>query len=554
MTAKALKMVHKTPVKQEVAASTLDLLKIKMPHSNEIEEVVIGGLLLDILAYKNAKQFLPKPEVFFRKHHQTVFKAVERLAKKNGKIDFITVNEEIKKVGLIGDRSQPNPELKGRKLNNFVNFAITSLELVQLSDRVASTANIEAHAGILHQLFIRRETISRTLVLAKEAANPTNNIFDLLRQTQKDFRASNPSKVIKLKTMNEAMAAGAAVAPSRWVAGNLFKESEVCILFADAGDGKSVLAFQIADAASKGEGMFRNCDVPDFQNQCEPKLTHFYDFELEEPELWSRYSQDNQGYDFSDKLKRGALDPDFLDFENADELIASEIERDIEIEEPEVVVIDNLTYIISESQDSSIATKLMKRLLAIQKRSRKPLTIIVIAHTPKRDPSVPILMKNLAGSANLANFAKSIVAISKSSQDEYKRYIKHIKCRNGKNLHGQDNVIECIIGKNGARLEYEFVGFSKESEHLMIYDNSENEEEAIELAVIWRKNNMPLREIAKRLKSEGLVKWSHSTVNRKIIQANSGIDTLFDEIDEKHKKKKSAATAKDSPKAKTPVK
>ena len=515
-----------------LSTTLLKNLNLEIPTSLPIEEAVIGAFLMDVTAYDDAKHFLPNPQIFSVTKNQSIFRVIQQLRNKNKPIDLLTVNEALKEVGLSGDANHPPADLTGKKLANFQKFAVSPLYLVELTNRVASTANTEYHAAILYQNAMRRTAINKAITLAQSAANMEIDIFETYDDVVRDFRSSNPAKVIKLKSMNDAMKTGREAPPSKWVAGNLFKENEVCFLFADAGDGKSVLAFQIADAISKGEPIFRNCNHPDFINQCEPKLTYFYDFELEEAELFGRYSINGEAYNFSENFIRGQIDPNFLDFENADELIAREIQRDIELNEPEFVVIDNLTYIIAESQDSAIATKFMKRLLAIQRRSKKPVTIIVIAHTPKRDPSTPILMKNLAGSMNLANFSKSIVAISKSAKDPHMRYIKHIKCRSGIMMHGNDNVIECLISKNGTRLEYEFMGFSNETDHLQVYNNKENEELAIEKAYEMRQNGTSFRDIAAKLKKLDLVNWSYATVTRKLKNYKPNIiDPLFDDID-----------------------
>lgn len=547
MGAKSLQVAHKRPPKQEIPSTILQLLNIEIPFEESLENPVLGACMLDKEAFSKIRNFIKTPEVFHQPENQTVFKAIQQLTKKGIPIDMVTVNNQIKKMGLIGDKAAPPQDLKGRKLREFEKFAVHSSWIVSLTNTVASTANVEAHAAMLYQIFMQREAIRKSILLIKQAANPQNNIFDLYDQVQRDFRANNPAKIIQIRKMNEAMDRGAAAPPSRWISGNLFKENEVGLLFADAGTGKSVLAFQLADAASKGTHVFRNHTHFDFENQCDPKKTAFYDFELEEAELYSRYSKDKEMYKFSDNLYRGALNPDFLDFENADELICNEIERDIELEEFEFVVIDNLTYMISESQDSAIATKFMKRILALQRRSTKPLTIIVIAHTPKRDPSMPILMRHLSGSMNLANFAKSIVAVSKSAQDPHKRYIKHIKCRNGIMLHGHDNVIECVMVKEGTFLEYEFVGFAKEKDHLMMIDDEEREENCLADALEWRTNGMSFRDIAKKLKEDYDIGWSHTTVSRKINQFRK---KRFGDINEVANKELDASDAADNAKIK----
>ncbi len=318
--------------------------------------------------------------------------------------------------------------------------------------------------------------------------------------------------MLRIQSMNEVLDEGAKEPPSRWMCGNLVKENEVCILFGDEGTGKSVLAFQMGDAVSRGKAIF---PVPGFENHCEPKFTIFYDFELEPSELFARYSFHNEKHMFHENFKRGSLSNDFLDLETMDQAIIHEIQRDIEIHKPGFVIIDNITYIISESQDPLVATNLMKKLLALQRKHK--LTILVIAHTPKRDLSMPIENRHLAGAKNLSNFAKSVIAVSHSKKDIDKRYIKHTKCRNGRKLHDESNVIECVLLKEGAMLQYEFHGTGPEQPHLTVKDFSEIEKSAIQFAYDERKKKRTsYRTLADQISTIYDIEWSHTTIKRKV--------------------------------------
>ena len=67
--------------------------------------------------------------------------------------------------------------------------------------------------------------------------------------------------------------------------------------------------------------------------------------------------------------------------------------------------------------------------------------MLVISHTPKRNPTEPLTENSLAGSKRIANFADSMFAIGRSTKGESVRYIKQIKTRMGILEHGIDNVL-----------------------------------------------------------------------------------------------------------------
>ena len=93
-----------------------------------------------------------------------------------------------------------------------------------------------------------------------------------------------------------------------------------------------------------------------------------------------------------------------------------------------ILIIDNLTYLKTQATETAKeALPLMKLLKEL--KGKYDLSILALAHTPKRNLSNPISKNDLAGSKHLANFTDSIFAIGESSKDKSLRYLKQIKAR-----------------------------------------------------------------------------------------------------------------------------
>jgi len=148
----------------------------------------------------------------------------------------------------------------------------------------------------------------------------------------------------------------------------------------------------------------------------------------------------------------------------------------------------------------------MRHLKALTRKYE--LSILAIAHTPKRDLSKPITRNDLQGSKMLINFCDSSFSIGESSHDTNIRYLKQIKVRNTEFIYDAENVITCQIGKPGNFLMFELLSFGTEREHLRQLSDKDRESrisEAIEL----KKEGLSNVEIARQFSvTEGAVrKW-----------------------------------------------
>jgi hypothetical protein len=106
----------------------------------------------------------------------------------------------------------------------------------------------------------------------------------------------------------------------------------------------------------------------------------------------------------------------------------------------------------------------MKYLKAL--KNKYGLSILALAHTPKRDYSKAITRNDLQGSKMLINICDSSFAIGESCKDQGLRYLKQIKVRNAEMRYDSENVYLCQITKPGNFLHFEFKGYGSEREHL----------------------------------------------------------------------------------------
>ncbi|WP_435137262.1 AAA family ATPase [Formosa sp. A9] len=239
-------------------------------------------------------------------------------------------------------------------------------------------------------------------------------------------------------------------------------ENELSILFADTNIGKSILAVQIADSLSRGKS------IHGFKLECPPKKVLYLDFELSDKQFENRCSENYKNhYVFHSNFLRAEINTDFSipkDFNSIEDYLCKSLETIITQKKAEVVIIDNLTYLKSDNERAKDALELMKLLKQLTKKSN--ISILVLAHTPKRDESKPISKNDLAGSKMLMNFCDSSFAIGASSMEPSLRYLIQIKQRNTEHLYHTNNVIICKLQKQINFLRFEFEDFGIEKDHL----------------------------------------------------------------------------------------
>jgi KaiC/GvpD/RAD55 family RecA-like ATPase len=281
-----------------------------------------------------------------------------------------------------------------------------------------------------------------------------NGITTLDDDFFKGVKPAPPSMLIT-KTANEWIEEGEKQPRLKLYISELLTEGDCALVYGESNGGKTLFGVQSANSIAMGES------VKPFINENSPQIVLYCDCELNIRQFTARYS----GIKFSPNFYRCELNP-YYESRNFEAEIIQQIEQQALNIGAKVVFVDNLTWLLNETEKGSDAGKLMKSLLKL--KDRIDITLIVVAHTPKRSGTESLGLKDIAGSSRLGNFATSAMAIGKSIKDEHLRYIKCTKTRLDANEHGAENVAVFQITKNnGGLLGFEFVGYDTERNHLM---------------------------------------------------------------------------------------
>lgn len=291
--------------------------------------------------------------------------------------------------------------------------------------------------------------------------------------------------------------------------GEFWFQGELCILFADTNLGKSILAVQIAHSISSG---YSTCGLK-FESEQQPVI--YIDFELSDKQFECRYSDDYQNhFEFNSNFLRAEIEPNSKipkNYKSFEDYLYASIENAVVNHSAKILIIDNITYLRNGTEKATEAVSLMHFLNDLKKKYG--LSILVLAHTPKRDSSKPLSKNDLSGSKTLMNFCDSCFAIGESFTSNGARYLKQIKQRFVENIYGVDNVITCVISKDINFLNFRFEGYDNELIHLQektFQDLNDRNEEIFRL----KKEEKTNVEIAKMF---GI---SESAI-RKILKKNS---------------------------------
>jgi replicative DNA helicase len=139
------------------------------PQAIDLEEAVLGALLMDKEAFEDVHGILITSD-FYKEVNQIVFESVLNLHEKESSIDILTVVENLKSRGKLDQIGGP-------------------MYVAQLTNRVASSANIEFHARIIKQNSIKRKLIQIASDTIKNAYDDTVDVFDGLGYIESSMNA-----------------------------------------------------------------------------------------------------------------------------------------------------------------------------------------------------------------------------------------------------------------------------------------------------------------------------------------------------------------------------
>ena len=130
----------------------------------EVERAVLGALMNDRDAYAVVCEIL-SPESFYEQRNQLIYSAIRDLSIAEKPVDVLTVTDELERQGSLD------------KVGGAIYIA-------DLSNKVASSANIEYHARIIAHKFLARQLISFASDIETKAFDGSMDIDDLMQDAE----------------------------------------------------------------------------------------------------------------------------------------------------------------------------------------------------------------------------------------------------------------------------------------------------------------------------------------------------------------------------------
>ncbi|HEU5147498.1 MAG TPA: replicative DNA helicase, partial [Chryseosolibacter sp.] len=157
------------------------------PQARDLEEAVLGALMLEKNALNAVVEFL-KPEHFYVDAHREIYQAIIDLFKASEPVDMRTVVNQLRKNGKL--------ELAGG-----------AYIIAELTAKVSSAANIEYHARVIIEMAIKRDLIQIASQIQHDAYEDTTDVFELLDRTEQSvFEISDSNLKKNYDNMRNLMA------------------------------------------------------------------------------------------------------------------------------------------------------------------------------------------------------------------------------------------------------------------------------------------------------------------------------------------------------------
>ena len=135
------------------------------PHDVEAEQAVIGSMLTDKDAVISAIEKL-KPDAFYREDNKLIYSAILNLYNRAEPIDVITLKAEL----------QTNGDLE----------KVGGLEyLVELPEKVPTTANVEKYIKIVDEKYVLRNLIKTANEIIELGYEQTDEVEDIMDSAEK---------------------------------------------------------------------------------------------------------------------------------------------------------------------------------------------------------------------------------------------------------------------------------------------------------------------------------------------------------------------------------
>lgn len=133
------------------------------PQALDLEAAVLGAMLIDRKGADECLMVLKSSDVFYKDAHKHIFEAVLDLYNDNRPVDMLTVAAKLKSKGVL--------EAAGG-----------DYYIIELTQKISSSAHIEYHSYILLQNYIKRWVITSSSKIVSTAYDEGSDSLELLEE------------------------------------------------------------------------------------------------------------------------------------------------------------------------------------------------------------------------------------------------------------------------------------------------------------------------------------------------------------------------------------
>lgn len=146
---------------QSEKTQIINLEKGKLPpQALELEEAILGALMVDNRAIDELLQVFSDSNVFYKEAHKLIFEAIIDLVAMSHPVDLLTVSSQL-------------------KVKNTLDLAGGDYYLIGLTQKISSGAHIDFHARVVMQMYLKRKAIALGSEIIELAYNNDVDVFDL---------------------------------------------------------------------------------------------------------------------------------------------------------------------------------------------------------------------------------------------------------------------------------------------------------------------------------------------------------------------------------------
>ena len=243
---------RKKPTSDEVIAAASAEVGNRPPHAPEVEESVIGAMMVDSDCVYPAMEALTEKS-FYDPKLRLVFRAIANLFRTRSAVDITTVAERLREDGVIEEVGGP-------------------AKLASLTSSVGSAANVEYYIKILQQKTIQRDLIEAGYGILKKAFDETDDVDKLINESQAAVydavQGNMRSAYVELgNALNRALdriqrsqqSTGLTGVPSGFPSLDAitmgWQEGNLIVIGARPGHGKTAIALNMARSAAIDHGI-----------------------------------------------------------------------------------------------------------------------------------------------------------------------------------------------------------------------------------------------------------------------------------------------------------